>query len=186
MPSNPYHVLGVSSSASPAEVKRAYRRKVRCSHPDAVGSGHEAEFRQVQEAYEAIKDRASAAPGRQRCASPASSPASHVRRPHGPAPLELELEAFEARRGLLLSFPLEWEVPCPVCGGHGLFSLFCGMCGGWGLIPQQVAVRVDVPPGVNDGDTIVGSADLGGRTIAIGLIVRIAGRREGGEPFGFF
>ncbi len=38
---DPYSVLGVSASASEAEIKRAWRRLVRVYHPDAVsGQGH--------------------------------------------------------------------------------------------------------------------------------------------------
>ncbi|MDJ0349077.1 DnaJ domain-containing protein [Cryobacterium sp. PH29-G1] len=47
-----YHVLGVSASADPAELKRAYRRMQRSSHPDTGGSAER--FRVVQEAWAVI------------------------------------------------------------------------------------------------------------------------------------
>jgi len=49
---SPYEVLGVDARASDDELKRAYRRRLRETHPDTGGSA--AEFRAVQEAWERI------------------------------------------------------------------------------------------------------------------------------------
>lgn len=49
---SPYEVLGVDASASQAELKRAYRRQLRLTHPDAGGSA--AGFQAVQQAWERI------------------------------------------------------------------------------------------------------------------------------------
>ncbi|AYG05436.1 J domain-containing protein [Gryllotalpicola protaetiae] len=49
---SPYEVLGVDARASEDELKRAYRRRLRETHPDTGGSA--AEFRAVQEAWERI------------------------------------------------------------------------------------------------------------------------------------
>lgn len=61
---DPYKVLGISSEATDDEVKRAYRRLALKYHPDKVeGMGEEvkrnaeAQFREIQEAYENIKQR---------------------------------------------------------------------------------------------------------------------------------
>lgn len=48
----PYEVLGVSSSASDEELRRAYRRLLRHSHPDVGGSA--SQFHAVQAAWERI------------------------------------------------------------------------------------------------------------------------------------
>lgn len=52
-----YEVLELDESATPEEVKRAYRRLVRKAHPDASPQVQTAAlFRQVQEAYETLRD----------------------------------------------------------------------------------------------------------------------------------
>jgi molecular chaperone DnaJ len=50
-----YDVLGVGKSASADEIKKAFRRKAVELHPDKQG-GDEAKFKEVNEAYEVLKD----------------------------------------------------------------------------------------------------------------------------------
>lgn len=75
---DPHTVLGVPAGAAAAVVRRAYRRQVRRTHPDAGGSA--ADFRRVQRAWEALREAESspdttsgappAAPDRKRAAGP--------------------------------------------------------------------------------------------------------------------
>ncbi|MDE0171665.1 MAG: molecular chaperone DnaJ [bacterium] len=53
-----YEVLGVDRDATPGEIKRAFRRLARATHPDANPDDPRAEarFRQVAEAYEVLSD----------------------------------------------------------------------------------------------------------------------------------
>ena len=52
-----YALLGVPRTADAAEIKRAYRRKARKFHPDVSKEKNaEARFKEVQEAYEVLKD----------------------------------------------------------------------------------------------------------------------------------
>jgi molecular chaperone DnaJ len=53
-----YEVLGVSSRASEAEIKKAYRRLARDHHPDvnAHDSGAEERFKELTEAYEVLSN----------------------------------------------------------------------------------------------------------------------------------
>jgi len=50
-----YETLGISKSASADEIKKAFRRKAIELHPDKQG-GDEAKFKEVNEAYEVLKD----------------------------------------------------------------------------------------------------------------------------------
>jgi molecular chaperone DnaJ len=53
-----YHILGVASSATPAEIKKAYRRLAKQYHPDArPGDAATAErFKEINEAYSVLSD----------------------------------------------------------------------------------------------------------------------------------
>jgi len=52
-----YQVLGVSRTASADEIKKAYRRLARKYHPDVSKEpGAEERFKEIQEAYEVLKD----------------------------------------------------------------------------------------------------------------------------------
>src|SRR6478752_1889336 len=50
-----YEVLGVSKDASDDELKKAFRKAAVKHHPDKVG-GDEAKFKEINEAYEVLKD----------------------------------------------------------------------------------------------------------------------------------
>ena len=53
-----YDVLGISKSASAAEIKKAYRKKAIEHHPDKNpdDKGAEAKFKEAAEAYEVLSD----------------------------------------------------------------------------------------------------------------------------------
>ena len=51
-----YDVLGVPKTASADEIKRAFRKKAVQYHPDK-SDGDEAKFKEVNEAYEVLKDQ---------------------------------------------------------------------------------------------------------------------------------
>ena len=48
----PFSVFGLKKSSSEEDMKKAYHKAVRETHPDKTGEDTEDEFRQVQEAYE--------------------------------------------------------------------------------------------------------------------------------------
>ena len=51
---NPYQILGVGRKASPADIKKAYRRLAMLHHPDR--GGDENKFKEVTEAYDILSD----------------------------------------------------------------------------------------------------------------------------------
>ena len=50
-----YEVLGIGKSASPDEIKKAFRKAAVQHHPDKEG-GDESKFKEINEAYEVLKD----------------------------------------------------------------------------------------------------------------------------------
>ncbi|WP_333826818.1 DnaJ C-terminal domain-containing protein [Pararhodobacter sp.] len=58
MATDPYEALGLTKSASADDIKKAYRRLVRTSHPDLHpdDAGAEARFKAISAAYDLLKD----------------------------------------------------------------------------------------------------------------------------------
>jgi hypothetical protein len=54
---DPWDLLGVGRDAGPDEIKRAWRKKSRASHPDLAGAGMAGDFRALKSAYEYLKER---------------------------------------------------------------------------------------------------------------------------------
>jgi len=62
--SDPYRTLGLDAGATPAEIKRAYRRLAKAYHPDSAGERALPRFLAIQAAYERLTDGPSAVTGR--------------------------------------------------------------------------------------------------------------------------
>lgn len=53
-----YETLGLTPSATLADIRRAHREKVKARHPDAPGGGNREEFEATQHAYMVLRDPA--------------------------------------------------------------------------------------------------------------------------------
>lgn len=69
---SPYEILGVASTASMEEIKVAYRRAARATHPDLGGS--EDKFKEVQRAFQQINDAATPLSHEQTFQTPGNAP----------------------------------------------------------------------------------------------------------------
>ena len=55
-PKSFYAILGVSTTASSEEIKNAFRRLAKQTHPDTSGKASAARFQQINAAYETLSD----------------------------------------------------------------------------------------------------------------------------------
>lgn len=173
---NYYELLGVSSSATEAEIKTAYRRLARQFHPDSGQPGDPARFREIQEAYETLSD-----PEKRRRYDAAASHAVPVSwtggfeeplapfrevfrrsRPSAPADIDIVLSEDEAARGGEVVLELGREVDCRDCGGTGFgFFGWCEACRGEGSLRARERIRFRVPPRAESGDVVHARAGNG-------------------------
>lgn len=162
-----YAVLGVAQDATADEIKRAYRRRARESHPDA--GGDEEVFKRVTHAHQVLSD-----PNRRarydRFGDDGTGGAAGGGDPFGFGGLGDVLDAFFGGAGAAggrrrstrgrdvlvpaqveledvltgVSLPVEVEVArtCDTCGGSGSASgsgpTSCGTCGGRGAVQRVV------------------------------------------------
>ncbi|MEA2459659.1 MAG: hypothetical protein QOC95_2631 [Thermoleophilaceae bacterium] len=97
---DPYRKLGVSPTASDAELHAAYRKLVQRHHPDHNGGSAEAtrRFQEIQEAYGRVKELRKGVPGGRRQAAPPRSQPSPPETDSRMADLERELREAHAAR----------------------------------------------------------------------------------------
>jgi len=114
---NPWVVLGVAEDAPYQEVQRAYRRRVKQTHPDRGGDA--GEFASVVEAFEVVRD---------------ARPLQHRRGPSCPTPYDRWLRPYcpprswtdDDRQVPLASRPAGWAKPPGRPPGSDFTSVLLG------------------------------------------------------------
>jgi len=142
-----YAVLGVATSASSIEIRRAYQRLARQYSPDVNLWEQDARglFDEIAEAYRVLSDptarglydRQSKVPSRDGGAASTGAPRRGGRRGDDlHVPVELAFQ--QAMLGLAADIPVERFSPCPTCGAtgtaRGATPAPCSHCGGIGAV----------------------------------------------------
>jgi molecular chaperone DnaJ len=169
-----YERLGVSPSATEAEIKTAYRRLAKILHPDSGTPGDVARFRGIQEAYETLSD-----PEKRRSYDAGSAPGHAVpvswtggfeepipwfretrrvsprERFEAPVHLDIVMTEEEAMRGGEVILEVPSDASCGRCDGAGFdFFGWCRACLGDGLVRTFERLRFRLPAGVETGDVV--------------------------------
>ena len=135
-----YKLLGIDRGATEAEIREAYRRRARETHPDVGGDA--AEFQAVQAAYETLSD-----PSRRRAYDRTGRTGDRRRGPSGNVPDVVGMSPVEASRTLLTAGYVPRLMLRPVSGSSPLANRVIGQQPGpeAGLTPgAPVAIVVAV------------------------------------------
>lgn len=165
-----YQILGIDKSASAEDIKRAYRRLASQHHPDK--GGDTAKFQEVEEAYRTLGDPAQ----RQQYDNPRPN---HMHMNFGPGGFDFD-EIFSMFGTNFRQQQSQARISLWV-------TLQDVAQGGPKIIALQVNgkvnnVEIDVPPGINDGDTVrYPKLAPGGHDLVITFRIRpdAAWQREG-------
>ena len=90
--------------------------------------------------------------------------------------MEITLTPDEAMHVGLIALGVPFFSPCPVCGGSGRAWLFpCMHCREHGMVEEEKAVRLYIPPMVRDGAVMETPVEgLGIHNFYLHLSIRIA------------
>jgi molecular chaperone DnaJ len=174
MARNYYTLLHVSETASPEEIREAYRRLAKLYHPDTSGNDTARTFELVQEAWETLRDSGRRKAYDREMESKRRSRTERARvdvRPGswaeasgtpdvqglGPSPsepiFELTMSAAEAASGGRIAVRLAVLRRCPECAYFGPRP-FCPTCAGRGSVLREEEYTLLVPGGLAQGELV--------------------------------
>lgn len=180
-----YEVLGLPRDADAASIKRAFHALIREWHPDAAGTPDaETRFRELAEAYSVLSTAESRRmydehghrrPGDDAVLQiPWDEQLADATRGSN-VDLDLELREHEAQRGSRPTVTVHVQALCPVCLGTGTDGT-CERCGGARVVEAERRLRVQTPPGLEDGAQlrVAGEGNQGGADAIPGdLLIRV-------------
>jgi len=141
-----YQILGIAPSASPAEIKKAYRRQVKTYHPDICADPNAAEITgQINVAYDVLSDCSKRLAYDYEIAKPRPA-AAQESRPASPwiycqicgsVNSTLRVAGFYSVVGVLfgMSRSVQGGVLCSECRSRVAFrqNMITAICGWWGI-----------------------------------------------------
>ncbi|MBS4729098.1 J domain-containing protein [Mycobacterium sp. SM1] len=105
---DPYTVLGVSPTATQAEITRAYRRQLRSLHPDSrrdtANSGADEKLREILAAYAVLRD-----PRRRAEYDRSARPVKDAGKPTGPIRIRVSRVKSGNDQPPLWAGPVRWH-----------------------------------------------------------------------------
>ena len=170
---NPFDLLGLPTTASADDAKRAYRAAAVKAHPDKGGSDDE--FHQIQWAFEQLSDpgsrlRWATKAGQRASADPFAAYHSHHRPPSShdvkmkqapeteqqlPVSFEVCARGGEATATLAVAEQCECRrrgrAPAALPGASRNVDLGCPLCHNTGTVTRSRAIRQNVPAGAYTG-----------------------------------
>jgi len=138
MHSDHHSILGVAPGASPADVKRAYRRLAMRWHPDRNADPAATEhFKRIREAYDQLVAVGAPEEAKTDDADPETETGESVARA-ADIRLNLEISLEEAAAGCRKTIDYTRGKACPTCDGSGEAGMtrtrFCAACHGSGRV----------------------------------------------------
>ncbi len=139
-----YATLGVAKTATPEEIKAAYRKLAREWHPDRHKEDEKAKaeekFKEIGEAYETLSDPQKRSEYDNPRVNPFHFDYAHnwdMSQAKAPKDIKatLEIELIDAAQGICKTVNLEHDAPCPACEGTGSKTKktkTCSRCNGAG------------------------------------------------------
>jgi DnaJ-class molecular chaperone len=149
-----YAVLGVSVTAAPREIRRAYQGLARQYSPDVNFWDRDARklFEEIEQAYRVLSDPAK----RQMYDRFGQAPgALEAGRRGEEVHAAVDLSFADAARGVSLGLEVTRFSPCTACGAAGFSDgLACAHCLGRGVRRAAEVVAATIPAGVDSGTEV--------------------------------